>query len=228
MENHSYKEYRNDSGQIIAQGIVRDGQPTGLWSVWHNNGSIAKQFVCRSLKSGEITLSGLVKEWFSNGQPALEGEYSLNDYGGMEGIWRAWDEEGDIILRHDYGVSGTKPETELVRKSLTFKDYAQMDAIRDGYARFLICLPEGKSAFWEGYLSNSMKEGWWKLWLSDGRMIIISQFKNGVMNGMTIVLSWYLLRLMIKLGFEEFKDLKNSEYISGIKYFKNGALQPKE
>jgi antitoxin component YwqK of YwqJK toxin-antitoxin module len=224
MEDHSYKEYCSDSGQIIAQGIVKDGQPVGLWTIWHDNGALAKQFVCNQLKSGEIKISGLVKEWFSNGQPALEGEYSLDDYGGMEGVWRAWDEEGNLILRHDYSVKA-EAKAELARKSLAFKGYAQTDESKDGYARFLICLPEGKSAFWEGYLSNSIKEGWWKLWLNDGRAIVISQFKNGVMDGVAIVLSWYLLRLMIKLGFKEFKDLKNSDYISGIKYFKDGALQ---
>jgi antitoxin component YwqK of YwqJK toxin-antitoxin module len=226
MEDHSYKkEYRSDSGQIIAQGIVKDSHPIGLWTIWHNNGVLAKQFVCNQLKSGEVKISGMIKEWFSNSQPALEGEYSLDDYGGMEGLWRAWDEEGNLILRHDYRLPEAKLLTEQARKSLAFKEYTQTDEPKDGYARFLICLPEGKSAFWEGYLSNSIKEGWWKLWLNDGRVIVISQFKNGVVSGMAIVLSWYLLRLMIKLGFEEFKNLKNSDCISGIKYFKDGALQ---
>ncbi|MFA5316083.1 MAG: hypothetical protein WC369_01510 [Dehalococcoidales bacterium] len=221
---------RGHEESVLAQGYFSKGIPYGLWNFWHANGQLAKQYNLPEKRHSEPNPYGLIRERYMDGKMLLEGHYS-DGWGNMIGTWKGWDESGEISLR-----DGKRFESGTIG-AVFFKDigpvvfgdgspYGKWPTYsEDGYVRCMILLPEGKKAYFEGYYKNSLRQGWWKLWMYDGRIISLTYYIDGLPNGFIFIINPWLLRSM---NYEFRGFIKHIKYCPYAVYFKGGMVVTKE
>lgn len=170
------------TGVVLAQGCYDKGQPVGLWSFWHDNGQLAKQYVFAPDCIVERP-RGMIMEWYRDGQTALEGYYQRN---GIGGVWRGWKENGELSREVD------------VLKDHQFRFYLwDMDDdynMKDGYRRFLRFHETPEKTIQEGYCKDNHRQGWWKWYHPNGRIASLTYFKDGLPDGCCFIIDPWLLR----------------------------------
>lgn len=227
---------KGDDGAVLAQGNCRRGNkaqgvPYGMWSFWHDNGHLAKQYNLPERGMGlDIDPRGIINEWYADGAMMLKGSYG-RIMGCMVGRWKGRDEDGEISLREGKrfasGVIGAVFFKDV--DSYVFIDggpygHNPIDYREDGYRRYRILLPEGKKAYSEGYYRNSLRQGWWKLWIYDGRIASLTYYKDGLPDGLCFVINPWLLGY-INSSFREFT--KKAQCVPNMVYFKEGVMTTK-
>lgn len=86
-----------ENGQLTYEAEVRNGIEQGSSNSWYENGQQWAHYTCVDGKwHGPYTF------WYENGQIKEEGSYQ--DTFSPIGIWRYWDEQGNLIEEKDYGA----------------------------------------------------------------------------------------------------------------------------
>lgn len=89
MQKHYYP-----SGQLKAEGNLKNGLKTGVWYSFYENGMPWSE---TEFKDG--VRHGLSVSWYKNGQKRYEG-YFVN--GVEKGKWAYWDENGNLLQEIEY------------------------------------------------------------------------------------------------------------------------------
>jgi antitoxin component YwqK of YwqJK toxin-antitoxin module len=112
------------NGAKKSEGSLNDGKPTGVWTVWHENGNVDSKgsYNDNGNRTGEWTgwhENGKVKTkgsfnngkrtgewtiWYDNGKVNRKGSY--NDNGNKTGEWIEWDENGKVRTKGSYNDAG--------------------------------------------------------------------------------------------------------------------------
>jgi len=97
-----------DNGIVSSRAIYLNGEPSGVWTWWWDNGEKKKELTYTT-KNGYYNISGIVNHWFSNGQ-LMQKEIFKN--GLRNGDWYKYDLKGNVIMHgvYMYGehISGDK------------------------------------------------------------------------------------------------------------------------
>ena len=91
--NGTYIE-RYPNGVIFKRGDIAGGEANGEWLTFYNDGKPWSQGIYKNgLRQGHAV------SWWQNGQKSSEGDYKD---GKMIGVWKWWDEQGNVAQK-DYG-----------------------------------------------------------------------------------------------------------------------------
>jgi antitoxin component YwqK of YwqJK toxin-antitoxin module len=82
------------SGQLKAEGNLKDGLKTGVWYSFYDNGMPWSE---TEFKDG--VQHGSTVSWYKNGQKRFEGFYNN---GKETGKWTYWDEKGNLLQEIQY------------------------------------------------------------------------------------------------------------------------------
>jgi antitoxin component YwqK of YwqJK toxin-antitoxin module len=82
------------SGQLKAEGNLKNGLKTGVWYSFYENGMPWSE---TEFKDG--LQHGSTVSWYKNGQKRFEGYYNN---GKETGKWTYWDEKGNILKEIQY------------------------------------------------------------------------------------------------------------------------------
>ena len=92
-----YREYYGD-GQLFVEGAFDDGKASGEWTYYHPSGELAKVV---TYVDGDP--DGPVEVMREDGTLEAQREYAA---GKRQGVWRAYDETGQQLLREEHYVDG--------------------------------------------------------------------------------------------------------------------------
>jgi antitoxin component YwqK of YwqJK toxin-antitoxin module len=222
---------KGEGKAVLARGGCNMGIPYGPWMFWHSNGCLAKQYGLPEKRFAEPSPKGTVRELYADGRIALEGCYGEARCN-MVGTWKGWGESGEVSL-----IEG-KRDIDGRMRAVFFKDMGLVvfadgspygglpsGCGEDGYRRCMILLPEGQKAYLEGYCRGPLRQGWWKLWMYDGRVISLAYYRDGLPDGLCLIIDPWVLR-NINNGFREF--MKNIGRCPYMVYFEKGRIVTKE
>lgn len=204
---NGYQIYKYPSGKIASEGIMRDGKPDGYWKTYYENGKLKTEgnrfnFELDSVwkfydPQGKLNLSIDYKKGVYNGRRITwlkdrilvdsfanglkEGSCfelnndstiykSINYKNGIEdGLAKTYSKEGRLI-----GLSNYRNGFLIRQESFNYyDDLGNKQGIwKEFYPDFTL-----KS---EGFYRNNIKHGYFKTFDSEGKLILISKYAEGV------------------------------------------------
>ncbi len=157
-----------DPGQMVGQ--VEDGQRTGQWKGWHENG---RQAWVSEYEEGRTRRHAM---WYPNGQMRFEGNYGES---GPDGLHVSWREDGQKVSERSYrqGKPDGKrqvwaPEGHLLHVA-QYQDGQQHGPTIWYYA-------DGQKR-WETHYEAGQRTGTWTQWTRKGEVFMQSQWDHGTL-----------------------------------------------
>ncbi|TWT47579.1 toxin-antitoxin system YwqK family antitoxin [Botrimarina hoheduenensis] len=147
-----------------------------------------------------VKSDGIIKEYFSNGQLFVEGQYSK---GQPTGEWTYYHKNGQIAKRVTFVSGRPDGKVDLLRedgKRLATRQYA--NGKRDSVWTYFD--ETGEQPLREERYTSGKADGEWKSWYTNGQMRQVTTFKDGSLNG--VAKEWG--KLGEQRAVAEFKDGK--------------------
>ena len=190
-EELTYKDGKQDglwmswypNGQEEFQANYKDGKRDGLLTEWYENGQKKEE---ATYKDGQK--NGLATGWRENGQKHFQGTYKQGwQNGERNGIWIWWHENGQKMEEATY-KDGKVISTMKWDKDgkIDLDDHKTRKKIVANAVKKSQLQRRGKEGEELLYRMNKPKPytGWTK-WIHDnGRLVGLSQFKNGKLDGL--------------------------------------------
>ena len=174
----------HDNGQVRWLIQIKDGRRDGLSTRWYNsNGQKIEE---ATYKDGQK--DGLATGWRENGQKHFQGTYKQGwQNGERNGIWIWWHENGQKMEEATY-KDGKVISTMKWDKdgNIDLDDHKTRKKIVANAVKGKKLQFRGKTGEELAYAPNQQKPytGWTK-WIHDnGRLVGLSQFKNGKLDGL--------------------------------------------
>ncbi len=188
-----WKEYY-ENGQLMASGVYKNNLRVGNWLFYHRNGNIEQKgsFSANGLPDGEWNY------YYESGN-LLKKEFY--DKGDQEGEYVEYNEDGEIIVKGSfedglengpwYYAIGDIIETGKYQDGV-FVDWWEQKSKQDGQiifrGKYSDGLPSGRHTWYypngnkkmEGSYLSGLKEGDWRIFASDGSLIVNITYKNGI------------------------------------------------
>ena len=199
-------EFKDDGENILVDGDIKDGALVGVWRLYYSNEKVTKEYVFSELTKwhDRLKMSGIAREWYANGKVALKGEYVADDrQNKMGGKWRVWNDKGNIIYNKIYESPGKLCFGRFQYLTYEGKEFNNFRNDSNGYKRYEELLPQGKRGIHEGYYKKKQRQGWWKYYINDGRLVNLIYYKDSIPYGLGIIVEPWLLRF-ISPEFREF------------------------
>ena len=164
----------HQNGQKSHEGEFKDGKEDGAWNFWHENGHLDSERVYQNGKA-----EGPGSAWHRNGQKRSEGAFQD---GKEEGPWIYWfasvEESGHGTSRVGAYVDGKEQGPWTIwHENGRLKEAGEFEnGEKEG--PWIAWFPNGKK-WHEGEYTQGNEEGHWYFWNMDGEEYWEGQFRNG-------------------------------------------------
>ena len=195
-KKHGYWKTFFDDWSVHTECFYRHGLRDGFYKEYDEKGNLKK--ITKYVNDVEQVLEPDLKplivqhEYYPNGK--VKREASFRD-GKREGVWREFDEEGNVIKSQTYKKGG------LVSEGVVGTDGKRRGEYKEFYSDSTLRA--------EGLFVDGLRSGQWKFYYHNGQLQEIGSYKEGDPDGMWI---WYYDNGQKQIEEQYFKGQLNGSY----------------
>jgi antitoxin component YwqK of YwqJK toxin-antitoxin module len=196
-EINGYYRSWHQNGEKEAEGYLVDGEQEGQWKFYHDNGVLESiSFFNAGKKNGpnvSFELDGKITQTMHYFDGIITGITQYDTVGKVINDAKIKNGNGHLYWKHSNGVYSRKNKYKFnyLDSTITVSDYKNIvNSIENykfgelsGLATYYYTLPLNKTKSSEGTYKNNKRDGEWKTYYFNGKLMKVENYKKGELEG---------------------------------------------